>query len=97
MTQLKEKSEDAKKSKNLKNLKVSDLARIPLSDVRCPNIVITNKGRRIRCNYLAMKLRFGIGTTVCRNCGNLFTFDHNTTYLKFDQGSIDNEPFDILE
>lgn len=71
-----------------------------MSEVRCPH-VIENKhtGKMFRCNYKAMELEFGKGTTKCRNCKQIFSFEVNTTHIQFasDVYPIGQNPIDILE
>ena len=69
-----------------------------VSEVRCPHL-LTNKhtGKIFRCNYKAMELDFGKGSTKCRNCRKIFSFEVNTTYIQFLDKSLAQPDIDVLE
>ena len=71
-----------------------------VSEVRCPHI-LKNKhtGKEFRCNYKAMELNFGQGTTKCRNCRKIFSFEVNTTHVQFvdEYSTVAQSTRDVLE
>lgn len=108
-----QKSEEAVKSEPVKlnnqeipqtskpKVKASETSKTHVvSEVRCPH-VLKNKhtGKLFRCNYKAMELRYGEGTTKCRNCRQIFSFEVNTTHVQFADGSsiLAQNVQDILE
>ena len=71
-----------------------------VSEVRCPHL-LTNKhtGKVFRCNYKAMELEFGKGSTKCRNCRKIFSFEVNTTHVQFvnEYQTVAQSTIDVLE